>query len=179
MALESQLKAKMMAAIAKKKQETQQASSTSSAKSTHHTAISPSPTTPEPPPPPMIQRQKNDLGAVFSEVEWTKYYYGNPIKVAVYQKQIYYAVPDIIAIAKYPEEIINFDQFTADDAVKKTIAAHSRYIIFPNPNGGSTPLPAATTDNLLTLLHQFDFPQTDNLEKWLTDTTAALKIIVG
>ena len=183
MASELQLKEKMMAAIAKKKQESQKSTSSTSATKADPkkitSPITPKTTATEPPPPAMIQKKKNDEGAVFSEVEWSRIYYGHPVKIAVFQKQIYYAVPDVLEISNSTDEQIKYDELITNDQAKKTIASLARYIMFPSPNGGSVALYAATTDNMISIMHKFDFKQAEDVEKWLTDTTDLLMIVVG
>jgi hypothetical protein len=192
---EAQLKAHMQAAIAKKKQAAKPAvvtndlpavPPTTNHKPTHksspkkesvppalsETAVNPEPTLPKP-------KRKHSSGAEPSDAEWTRTFFGRPVRIAVLNKDIYFSVPDVLEMTNTLEKQTKYTDLLNDPDTKKLIAPLVRPILFPNPNSGNEGQDAATAADLITIITELKLEFPGTIEKWLMETSDSLKVLIS
>jgi len=183
MTSEAKLKAQMKAAIAKKKQAAVMASDDNPPKASPKIAAPQDDSPTEPPErevaPPVKPGKKNLIQAISSEADLIRTFFGRPIRIAVLQKEVYFAVPDVLEMADNLDKQTKYEELLSDPSVKKLITPLVKVILFPGPNSGNEPLDAAKVDDLNTIIHELELKFSGPIEKWLVETSDSLMILVG
>lgn len=177
MPTEDQLKSKIQAAIAKKKQ-AQSTSATPAAAATGPKVMTPHPAIFQPAvsaatPTPSDAAPTND--AVATDAELTRSFFGRPIRVGIYNKQVYFAIQDVLNMSNTTDYHQDYNHHYGD---KKGAAAGILRMMFPSPNGGHDQLDAATADVIIDIIGTLKLSFPEPIEKWLNSTTESLKLVM-
>ena len=186
---EAQLKAQMQAAIAKKKisdvgvQRDAPSATTTPTKQPKpeikksdvvHPAIYQSMQAVSP-----VVIDKAEDNSEYSEAELIRTFFGQPIRVAINHKEVYYAVPDVLKMASTPDKQTKYGELVDDTANKKLITSLVRVIMFPSPSGGNEKLDAAKAEDLMTIIEKLDLKFPGPIEKWLAETSNSLMVLIS
>ena len=122
--------------------------------------------------------KKQSVG-IANEAEYNRTFSGRPIRVGVYQSQIYYCVPDVLEISSTAEKQIKYAELKKDSSSNKIISPLVVDMWFFNVNGGSILLNAATAENLNEIIEKLHIPFPEPIDKWLTETSNNIATILA
>ncbi len=110
-----------------------------------------------------------------SEAELSRSFFGRSIRVAIHNKRVYFAIPDVLNTSSDFDRI---DEYDTDEFDTKDDKSPIKHIRFPSPNGGHDILDAAQADDIIKIIKELEFNFPEPIEKWLGETTESLMILI-
>lgn len=116
--------------------------------------------------------------AVSSDAELTRSFFGRPIRVAIYEKQVYFAVNDVLNVSDDPDKHDRYEKLYSDTPNENFLKNTIQRMRFPSPNGGHDKLDAATAENLIKIIQKLELKFPEPIEKWLISITDSLIVLL-